>query len=103
MRWGVNRCPFSRRIWWQLIGGGYYSRVERLLQQVANAVTSDPVIARGGRPEAISQSFLCIFHFDFWLLLLSSNMVTGSSLRTVLLPLKRDLKLVQEKGKGIAS
>jgi hypothetical protein len=38
MRWGVKRCPFLRRVWWQLIAGGYYSRAEELLQQVANAI-----------------------------------------------------------------
>jgi hypothetical protein len=56
------------------------------------------VIARGEGPEAISQSLVSvILPFDFYLVLLSSNMVTGSSLRTVLLPLKRDLKLAEKK------
>jgi len=34
-----------------------------------------PVIASGGSPEAISQS--PVLHFDLYLLLLSSNIVTG--------------------------
>ena len=83
---------------------GDCSRAGTLLQIIANAIIGAPchcewwdlslalqnklgnlganhVIARGGSPEAISQSLVSvILHSDFYLLLLSSNVVIGSSL-----------------------
>jgi hypothetical protein len=56
------------------------------------------VIARGVSPEAISQSLVSvILPFDFWLLLLSSETVSGPSLWIMFLALKRDLKLAEKK------
>jgi hypothetical protein len=60
MRWGVKRCPFSRRVSWQLIAGGHYNNKAKLLQQVANAIRSVPVIAS---PDLSGRSNLAKFRF----------------------------------------